>query len=227
MALRNTTRMGSLALTLLVAGCGEEDSDTEPVDGPATNGRAAIQARALDEYATRDATRTHCDDVSIEDEEGAEAPPLTDNEVLLLDAAPQCDLERLGLTDTDNIVEGRIIERANVADEPALALCSCTELEASNRIMAPGQSDIIGDLGANERVFGSAPISVDLPPPGSATSTPRPERSRTSMGKCRSRKTGRRHVPAVRPIRSPRRSPTVDAACGSAAASSFTGIRRT
>ena len=33
-------------------------------------------------------------------------------------------------------------------------------------------------------------------------------------------------VPAVRPIRSPRRSPTVDAACGSAAASSLTGIRR-
>ena len=35
-----------------------------------------------------------------------------------------------------------------------------------------------------------------------------------------------REVPAVRPIRSPRRSPTVDAAWGSAAASSFTGIRR-
>ena len=54
----------------------------------------------------------------------------------------------------------------------------------------------------------------------------RPERSRTSIGKCRSRKTGRRQVPAVRPIRSPRRSPTVDAAWGSAAASSLTGIRR-
>src|SRR6185369_5405178 len=43
--------------------------------------------------------------------------------------------------------------------------------------------------------YPSAPSSVDLPPPGSATKTASPERSRTSIGKCRSRKTGRRQVP--------------------------------
>ena len=63
---------------------------------------------------------------------------------------------------------------------------------AASRASGPDGSSSVTCTPRRAARYPSAPSSVDLPPPGSATKTARPERSRISIGKCRSRKTGRR-----------------------------------
>lgn len=133
---------------------GAEDNGADP------DREDPIVERAFDDYDEPDEARQYCA-ARDEDEEDDEAPSLQDGQLLLLDAAPQCDLDQFG----DEVIEGEndrlIVDASTLSDAPSLALCSCTDLEASNVIEAPGDSDIIGDVGANERIFASAPIRID------------------------------------------------------------------
>lgn len=127
--------------SLFVVSCGGDE--TAPDGGSQT-----IVDRAFDDYGDRDEARAYCAARDDDDDTNEQTTALEGGDLLLFDVTPQCDPDRFG----DELLE---------TGELALALCSCTKLEASNRIMAPGESDIIGDLGANEEIFGSAPIRVD------------------------------------------------------------------
>ncbi len=159
------TTLGTCFGLLLIAGC--SDGSANPTDDSENlteeERQDAIMDRAFDDYDLERA-REHCaapdNDESDTDDADDEAT-LGDDELLLIDASPQCDLERLGVEDDSDRRERRVINASLVADEPAYALCACTEIEASNRIETEGESDIIGDIGANEHEFGSAPLRLN------------------------------------------------------------------
>lgn len=137
---------------LLLAGCGSgNDAGSRDVDE-----RDETASRVFDAYS-RESTRAYCE----RGLDAIESPDVAGDELLLLDAAPQCDLQRLGVRDLPNAQDVRVVSRAAVQAEASFALCACQWLEASNRLLAPGQSEITGDVGANERIFSSAPFVVD------------------------------------------------------------------
>lgn len=141
----------------LLTACGGGGTDNDEAD---PNDVDLIRERVLDDYADSENVLERCESRD-DDESDDEQVEVEEGQLLVLDASPQCDLDQFG----DEVVEdadGRlIVEGDAVRDVPSLALCSCSELEASNVIMAPGESDIVGDVGANERIFGSAPFRVD------------------------------------------------------------------
>lgn len=141
--------VGGIASLVLLTACGTDSSSPASAD--------EIRSRTLDHYDTLERARERCDAVGEQHEDVT----LRDDELALLDAAPQCDLQRLGVAERNDRFEQQAIPAAKLANEPTFALCSCSRLEASNRIMAPGQSDVVGDLGANDEAFASAPIRVN------------------------------------------------------------------
>src|SRR5690606_32995786 len=145
--------LGSSLSMMLVGGCSDGSGALTEEER-----RSTIIDRAFTDYQLESAEE-HCSTAETDDVD--EEQTLDGDELLLIDASPQCDLERLGIDDDVSRRERRAIKAALVADEPAYALCACTEIEASNRIEAEGESGIIGDVGANEHVFGSAPLQLD------------------------------------------------------------------
>jgi len=89
------------------------------------------------------------------------ARPLAAGEYLLLDAAPQCAVSRLGLAPTSNDDQThaeRPIIAAGLLGAAPLALCTCTDFEASNASSAAAEVD--GGVGANGEFLGSAKMRV-------------------------------------------------------------------
>lgn len=149
--MRNAMLVLGTTTLALVSACGEDDGQD-----PATE--ASLRAHVLEGYASREEVDAHCESLG---DPGWEEPELDAEQRLLLDATPACDLTRLNATAVDDGSGRHLVDASTFADELSYALCSCTQLEASNRVMAPGESRIASDLGANERLFGSAPVRID------------------------------------------------------------------
>ncbi len=144
-------------ITTACGGGGDTDDDA-----PRDEDGDPILQQAFDDYVDSANAEGHCEARDEDDDdEDDDVGEVEEGQLLVLDAAPQCDLDQFGEAVAED-GEGRLIVDGDaVRDAPSLALCSCSELESSNVIMAPGQSDILGDVGANERIFASAPIRVD------------------------------------------------------------------
>ena len=112
--------------------------------------------RALSAYTERHAEE-HCQAEGQDEDESGGGRARGD--FVLLDAAPTCDLSRF--SESDETSAPLTIEKQSLEGVDTFALCACGGLEASNKIQAPGESDIIGDIGVNETAFGSAPLRLD------------------------------------------------------------------
>ncbi|MEI9936368.1 MAG: hypothetical protein WDO69_04005 [Pseudomonadota bacterium] len=92
------------------------------------------------------------------------AQGLGPGEYLLLDAAPQCDLSRLGVpasaSDLGVHAEARRVIAAGALARAPMALCACGEFEASNHLAAAGAARIDGPVGVNDEFLGNAPIQI-------------------------------------------------------------------
>jgi hypothetical protein len=127
---------------LALAGCGSNDS----ADGAGGSW--------LDEHA-----QPTSDKDSYPLSLGAAAVrPLGPGQYLLLDAAPQCDRSRLGLAEPRSNGAREVIENGALGQAP-MALCACSEFEASNQLPA-GAASIEGTVGVNDEFLGNAPIQI-------------------------------------------------------------------
>jgi len=148
----NLSRNSAKAVALIAAmgsivGCG--------ADGPGADQGSDVHDGWLEAHARADQPQA-----SYVASLGA-APPLAAGDYLLLDAAPQCDVSRLGMAPTWNDGQPhaeRPIIAASLLGAAPLALCTCTDFEASNASSAAAEVD--GGIGANGEFLGSAKMRV-------------------------------------------------------------------